>query len=197
MPPPPSEPYLTPRGLPSQSSTELVPAELSSETMHSVALDRITLHTADRQKSRESIEETSTSSVLNLQGTRQLRETCLSFVSSLPRSCLSFLALAVLASLANCVHGATLIAVGASCLSDEHHTAEHQRQMNANFVFYGTSQARPPLHALHVLRLLYSLHSLGLLRHARSCSSGYYLSYSLHTYYTLYLLTILTYLLCS
>ena len=183
MPPPPSEPYLTPRGLPSQSSTELVPAELSSETMHSVALDRITLHTADRQKSRESIEETSTSSVLNLQGTRQLRETCLSFVSSLPRSCLSFLALAVLASLANCVHGATLIAVGASCLSDEHHTAEQQRQMNANFVFYGTSQARPPphalrrppphaLHLLHALRLLCSLYSLRLLRHTRSCSSG-------------------------
>ena len=195
MPPPPSDPYLTPRGsMPSQSSTELVPSELSSETMHSVALDRISLRPTVHAQSRESIES---SIVLNLQGTRQLRETCLSFVSSLPRSCLSFLALAVLASLANCVHGATLIAVGASCLAESDSTVEQQRQMNANFVFYGTSQARPPLHALHVLRLLYSLHSLGLLRHARSCSSGYYLSYSLHTYYTLYLLTILTYLLCS
>ena len=106
--------------------------------MQSVALDTIALEPPAR--TRESIESSGTSIVLTLQSPRQLRETCLSFVSSLPRSCLSFLALAVLASLANCVHGATLIAVGASCLAESDSTAQVRLQMNANFVFYGTSQ---------------------------------------------------------
>ena len=65
---------------------------------------------------------------------------------------LLFLALAVLASLANCVHCATLIAEGASCLADSDLTAMQHRQINDNFIFYGTSQAPPPLHALHPLR---------------------------------------------
>ena len=97
-----------------------------------------------------SIDSSGTS--IQIEGVRQLRETCLSFVGSLPRSCLSFLALAVLASLANCVHGATLIAEGASCLAESDLTATQHRQINDNFIFYGTSQAPPPVHALHALR---------------------------------------------
>lgn len=147
--------------MPSQSSTELVSAELSElsrGTVQTVELNRISLQdsrpTALQSRSQRmySIDSSGTSIQLDLQGARQLRETCLSFVGSLPRSCLSFLALAVLASLANCVHGATLIAEGASCLADSDLTATQHRQINDNFIFYGTSQAPPPLHALHPLR---------------------------------------------
>ena len=148
--------------MPSQSSTELVPAEqseLSRGTVQTVELNRISLQdrpTALQSRSQSlaesSIDSSGTSIQLDLQGARQLRETCLSFVGSLPRSCLSFLALAVLASLANCVHGATLIAEGASCLAESDLTATQHRQINDNFIFYGTSQAPPPLHALHALR---------------------------------------------
>ena len=158
LPPPPREPYIPQGSMPSQSSTELVPTELSElrGTVQTVELNRISLQDSrpttlqSRSQSMSSIDSSGTS--IQIEGVRQLRETCLSFVGSLPRSCLSFLALAVLASLANCVHGATLIAEGASCLAESDLTATQHRQINDNFIFYGTSQAPPPVHALHALR---------------------------------------------
>ena len=53
----------------------------------------------------------------------------MNFVSSLPRSCLTFLALAVCASLANCAHGIALISVGAGCLEDSNTSATQEELM--------------------------------------------------------------------
>lgn len=123
---------------PSQRSVGLCSAEHSRDTMQLTPLEPAVEREPTDEDRRAAL--SGTSIALTLQSPRQLKEACMSFLSSLPRSCLTFLALAMLASFANCMHGITLIAVGQSCLAESDLGAEQQRLSNANFIFYGTSQ---------------------------------------------------------
>ena len=81
------------------------------------------------------------------QGLSKLRYAVASFLGSLPRSCLIFLAVSAVASVANCIHGLVVLVVGANC-SDE-------QAVRDNYVYYGLSQLM-----LGLLISLFAAHSL-------------------------------------
>ena len=53
------------------------------------------------------------------QGLSKLRDAVTSFLRSLPRSCLIFLAVSVVASVANCIHGLVVLVVGTNCSAEQ------------------------------------------------------------------------------
>ena len=81
------------------------------------------------------------------QSLSMLKDAIVSFVGSLPRSCLHFLAVSVAASVANCTHGLVVLVVGTKC-SDE-------QAVRDNYVYYGLSQLM-----LGLLITLFAVHSL-------------------------------------